>query len=153
MSIAIVLHLIAAVLWVGGLAAAVFLLRPALMAAELPPVARTRVWAAALRKARLPLWISIATLFASGLWMVHFVYGGFAGAGPHIHVMAGVAVVMTLVAAYGGAVLHPRLYAAVAADDTERALKYTGYVRTELLLNTVLGLFVVAVASGYKYLY
>ncbi|MGH8443190.1 MAG: CopD family protein [Nevskiaceae bacterium] len=149
MGIALTLHLLAATVWVGGMFFAFVCLRPA--AAHLDPSHRMRLWADALTAFFRWVWICIAVLLATGLWMTFKVLGGFKGAGLHVHLMLGAGVLMMLLAAHVFFAPLRRLRAAVAASHWADAGKALGQVRALIAVNLLLGLAVVAIAGGGRY--
>ena len=75
MALALALHVLSAVIWVGGMFFAYMALRP--VAAELlEPPARLRLWRGVF--ANFFVWVSAAVvlLLITGLWMIFGVYGG-----------------------------------------------------------------------------
>lgn len=86
------LHVLGAVLWVGGMGFALLALRPAL--AELEPPGRLAVHEGALRRFFLIVWHAMPPLLLTGWALLFFWYGGFRGAGWHIHLMHGTGLVM-----------------------------------------------------------
>jgi uncharacterized membrane protein len=88
------LHVLAAVVWVGGMFFAFMVLRPS--AGPLEPEARLALWHRVFRRFFPWVWSSIVLLLASGYGMIFLYLEGFAGAGLHIHVMQGVGIVMML---------------------------------------------------------
>ena len=85
MAMLVALHALAAVAWVGGMFFAYMVLRPS--AGPLEPRLRLALWQRVF--SRFFPWVraSIAVLLASGYAMLFLHFGGFKGAGPHIHVM------------------------------------------------------------------
>ena len=94
MSVLIVLHALAAVVWVGGMFFAYLVLRPAAGPLEAP--VRFALWRRALGRFFPWVWASVAVLLASGYAMLFLHFGGFAGAGVHIHLMQVTGIVMML---------------------------------------------------------
>jgi uncharacterized membrane protein len=91
-AVAFALHILGAVVWVGGMFAIYVCLRPALVTLE--PPQRLRLMRVTLQKFFPWVWAAILLLLASGYWMVFRVFGGFAGAGLHVHLMQGIGWVM-----------------------------------------------------------
>src|SRR3990170_170272 len=85
MAVLIALHVLAAVIWVGGIFFAYMVLRPS--AGPLEPPLRLALWQRVFRRFFPWVWLSIILLLVSGYAMLFLRFGGFAGAGPHIHVM------------------------------------------------------------------
>src|SRR6476620_4426272 len=91
-ALALALHILGAVVWVGGMFAIYVCLRPALGTLEPPP--RLRLMRVTFQKFFPWVWVAILLLLASGYWMVFYTFGGFKGVGTHIHVMQGIGWVM-----------------------------------------------------------
>ena len=147
-TIALALHALAAVIWVGGMFVIYVCLRPALGALETPPD-RVRIAAATFGKFFPWVWMSIVVLFATGYLMVFTTFGGFAQTGMHVHIMQLLAWVMVALFAvlYWGA--WKDLRAAVSAEDWPQGAKNIGRIRKIIAVNLPLGLIVVAIgASG-----
>ena len=149
MGIALTLHLLAATLWVGGMFFAFVCLRPA--AAGLDPAHRLKLWSDTLTAFFRWVWACIALLLGTGLWMIFGVLGGMQAVGPHVHLMLGAGVLMMLLAAHVYFAPLRRLRAAVAGSHWADAGKALGQIRVFIAVNLVLGLAVIAVASGGRY--
>ncbi len=85
MTMLVALHALAAVVWVGGMFFAYMVLRPS--AGPLEPPLRLALWPRVFGRFFPWVWASIAVLLVSGYAMLFLRFGGFAGAGLHIHVM------------------------------------------------------------------
>jgi uncharacterized membrane protein len=149
MGIAILLHVLAAVVWVGGMFFAYVCLRPAATALEAGP--RLTLWADVLARFFRWVWSAIVVLLATGLWMIFTVMGGMRQAGLHVHLMLGTGVLMMLLAAHVYFAPLRRLRAAVAGQHWTDAGKALQQIRIFIAVNLVLGLLVVAVGSGGRY--
>ena len=84
-AVALAVHIFGAVIWVGGMFAIYVCLCPAL--GTLDPPQRLRLMWVTFQKFFLWVWVAILLLLASGYWIVFMRFGGFAGAGLHIHLM------------------------------------------------------------------
>lgn len=147
-TVALALHILGAVVWVGGMFAIYVCLRPALAVLEQPPQ-RLALMRAMLQKFFPWVWMSIVLLLASGYWVLFTVQGGFAFAGVHVHIMQGVAWVMILLFGwlYWGAWADFR--AAVDDANWEQAAGGLNRIRQIIAINLPLGLAVVVIgASG-----
>jgi len=147
-SIALALHILAAVIWIGGMFTIYVCLRPALGALEASPQ-RLALATATFAKFFPWVWMSVVILFATGYFMVFITFGGFANTGPHIHIMQAIAWVMTALFAwlYWGAWTNMR--EAVAGENWDAAGHALGRIRRIIAVNHPLGLFVAAIgASG-----
>ena len=139
------LHLLAAALWVGGMATIQLAVRPAAVA-TLPPPQRLPFMAAAL--SRLFEWVgwAIVVLLVSGLAMI-WIAGGFAIVHWGVHAMLTVGLVMMVIYAVIRWRLHPSLQQAVAAADWPKAAAALDRVRQWVEVNLMLGVLVFAVAT------
>src|SRR6185437_9106630 len=94
-TIALCLHVVSAVVWVGGMFFAVLVLRPA--SGPLEAAVRLELWSRVL--GRFFAWVgaAIVLLLLSGYGMIFAVFSGFRGAPPHVHVMQGIGILMILI--------------------------------------------------------
>jgi uncharacterized membrane protein len=143
------LHVLGAVLWVGGMAFALLALRPAM--AVLEPPQRLALHEGALRRFFLIVWHAMPALLLTGWVLLFFWYGGFRGAGWHIHLMHLTGLVMAAV--FVAIVFGPwrRFRAALAAGDRAGAATAMDRVRQMVSLNLGLGLVTVAVAAWGRF--
>ena len=74
-AIAIALHVVAAVVWVGGLFFAYVVLRPTTGTLE-PPI-RLALWAGVFKRFFPWVWMSIIILMVSGYWLIFGWFKGF----------------------------------------------------------------------------
>lgn len=139
------LHVLGAVLWVGGMAFAFVALRPVL--AGLPAPERLVQFEEAMRRFFLIVWHAMPILLATGWALLFGWYGGFKGAGWHIHLMHLTGLVMAAV--FLALFLGPfrALRRARAAGDLPTAGTRAASVRRLVVINLALGLFTVAIAS------
>jgi len=144
MSVALLLHVLAVVVWVGGMFFAHMALRPA-AAATLGPPQRLALMDATLTRFFAWVTASIVALLATGFGLIAAV-GGFNAVGSTVHAMAGIGVVMTLI--FVELCLRPyrRLRAAVAAKAWPDAGAALAGVRRRVAVNLVLGIVTIAVA-------
>ncbi|MBL1292442.1 MAG: CopD family protein [Thiotrichales bacterium] len=150
MAIAISLHLLAAVLWVGGMFFAYIVLRP-IAATLLEPPVRLTLWAQVFKRFFPWVWMAIIILLASGLWMVFAHFGGFSAVGIHVHTMIVLAVIMIVIFAhvYYGPYRH--LHAAVATENWPAGGAKLNQIRKLIGINLILGLVIVVIASAGRY--
>lgn len=150
MGIALLLHSLAATIWVGGMFFLVACLRPA--SAALEPAARVQVLAGSLQ--RFFAWVlgSMAVLLATGLWMAIGFLGGFKQVGLYVHLMFGLGLLMMLLGLHAYFAPFRRLQRHVAAGQWAEAGRDLNRLRLFIGLNLALGLVVVAIGSGGRYL-
>jgi len=96
LSVLIALHVLSAVVWVGGMFFAYMALRP-VAARLLEPPHRLTLWAEVFKRFFPWVWLAVLLLLVTGLWMVFGYFGGMSGAGMRIHLMLGIGIVMMLI--------------------------------------------------------
>ncbi len=150
MSIAITLHLLAALLWVGGMLFAYLVLRPA-AADLLEPPLRLTLWANIFTRFFPWVGLSIIVLLVSGFWMIFGFMGGMKHLGPHIHGMMTLGIFMMLLFCHIVFVPFKRLKRAVTEQDWAAGAKQLSQIRILIAVNLFLGLVVVVIASAGRY--
>jgi uncharacterized membrane protein len=148
-TVALILHALSAVVWVGGMFFAHQALRPA--AAMLEPGPRLLLWSGVL--ARFFAWViaAIVLLLLSGYAMVFGVLGGFGGIGLYIQLMMGIGILMMLLFFHLYFAPWRRFRAAVARQDWAEGGRQLAQIRTIVTINLVLGLITVAIGSSGRY--
>ena len=149
MPLLIALHILAAVIWVGGMFFAYMVLRPSAGPLESP--ARLALWQRVFGRFFPWVWASIAILLISGYTMLFIHFGGLAGAGPHIHVMqlTGIAMILLFLHLYFAP--WRRFSQAVETGAFENAAKQLNQIRRIVAINLVLGLLTVAVGASGRF--
>ena len=151
MGIALFLHILAAVIWVGGMFFAHVVLRP-VAAAQLEPPVRLTLWVGVFKRFFPLVFAAIAVLLVTGYWMVLSFYGGFAAVGLHVHIMVWTGYVMMLIFLHLFFAPFKRLQRAVAAEDWAAGGKSLAQIRIMVGVNLLIGLAIIAIASGGRYL-
>ncbi|GGO82227.1 hypothetical protein GCM10011348_23120 [Marinobacterium nitratireducens] len=151
MPYAITLHLLAAVIWVGGMFLAYVCLRP-VAASILEPPQRLRLWAALFGRFFRWVWACVLVLIITGHWMIAL-YGGFAAVGLHVHLMLVSGYLMMALFAHLYFAPFRRLQQAVDGADWPGAGQQLNQIRRIVGINLVLGLLTVANAVGGRLLY
>ena len=147
MALLIALHVLAAVVWVGGMFFAYMVLRQS--AGPLESETRLALWHRVFHRFFPWVWSSIVLLLASGYGMMFLYFGGFAGAGPYIQVMQGIGIVMMLLFLHLFFVPWRRFSDAVEGKQHPEAVKQLDQIRRIVAVNLVLGLLTMIVgASG-----
>jgi uncharacterized membrane protein len=135
------LHLLCAVLWVGGMFFAYVVLRPSMVAIEAPQrmLLHTRVF----KKFFLVIWHAMPVIIITGFAMLGFI-GGMANAPWQIHAMLGLGLLMAAVflAIYFGPYRQFR-----RTTDRNRMASSLDNIRKLIGVNLVLGLITVIVAG------
>jgi uncharacterized membrane protein len=141
----LLLHLAAAIFWMGGMAFMVLAVRPSL--ARFEPPQRLPLAGDVLRRFFVVVTISIVVLLATGAWLLMQ-----SGGKPPLgwHVMAGLGVLMVLI--FGHIFFSPyrRLKAAIAAADWPAAGKALGQITLFVKLNLGLGWIAIAAVMLWR---
>ena len=145
-SVLLTLHVLAAVVWVGGMFFAHQVLRPA--AVSLEPGLRLPLWSQVLGRFFAWVFAAIILLLLTGYALVFGIYGGFGRVGVYVHLMQGIGIAMMLLFLHLYFAPWRRFRSAVARQDWGEGGRQLGQIRTIVTVNLVLGVIVVAVGSG-----
>jgi uncharacterized membrane protein len=148
-TIALIIHILSAVVWVGGMFFALVVLRPA--SGPLDPGARLALWQRVFERFFPLTFAAIALLFLSGFAMILWVFGGFANIGLHVNLMLGFGIIMMLILLHLYFAPWKRFQAAVAAGDNHAAAAQLNQIRILVTGNLILGLVTVAIGSSGRY--
>jgi uncharacterized membrane protein len=141
------LHVIAAVIWVGGMFFAYMVLRPS--AGPLDPPLRLAFWQRVFSRFFPWVWASILVLLASGYAMLFLRFGGFQTAPLHVNVMQLTGIVMMLLFFHLFFAPWRRFSRAVDSKAFAEAAMELNQIRRIVAINLALGLItVIAGASG-----
>lgn len=142
-------HILAAVFWVGGMAFAYTILRPA--AGALEPQARLPLWRRVFASFLPWVGVAIVALLVTGFAMIFLMFGGMADVPLYVNLMLGVGIVMMLI--YLHLVFAPwkRLRRAVDAATWPEAAKALHQIRVLVGINTVLGTIVIVLGGSGRY--
>lgn len=149
MSIAIVIHLFSAMIWVGGMFFAVLVLRPA--AGGLEPPERLPLWARTFSRFFPWVWCAIVLLLASGYWMLFSVWGGFKTLPIYLHHMHVIGWVMILLFLHLYFAPYKRFKSALDEGALAEAARYLNQIRWIVTGNLVLGLINSLIGVSGKY--
>lgn len=143
----LLLHLLGAIAWLGGMFFAYFCLRPA--AAEvLKPAERLPLWTATFSRFLPYMAGAVAVILATGLSMLLSV--GFSGAPAGWHVMFVLGMVMAAVFGHIYFSLFPKLRAQCNAHEWPSAAAVLNRIRQLVAINLVLGVLVVLAAVSAR---
>jgi uncharacterized membrane protein len=148
-TVALTLHSLSAVVWVGGMFFAYLILRPASL--PLDRALRFELWTRVL--GRFFVWViaAIVLLIASGDAMIFGVFAGFGGIGLPVQLMMGTGILMMLLFFHLYFAPWRRFRTAVARQDWALAGRQLGQIRMIVGINLVLGLVTVAIGSTGRY--
>lgn len=149
MTIALLFHILAAVVWVGGMFFAHVMLRPA--AASLDPAVRLPLFRRVLGNFFPWVWACIIALLASAYGVMLPALGGFAHAPTYVQVMQGLGLIMMLAFFHLFFAPWRRFRTAVDAGDYQTAAPQLNQIRHIVLFNLVLGLVVVVIGGTGRY--
>ena len=144
MEIAILLHILSVVMWVGGMVFAHQMLRP-VAASQLEPPVRLKLWVGVFNRFFPWVWACVIAILVTGFWMISLM-GGFKVVGLYVHAMMGLGIVMMFIFFHVFFAPYGRLKKAVAAEDWPAGGKSLGQIRMLVGINTVIGLITIAVA-------
>ncbi len=147
--IGVAFHVVAAVIWVGGMFFALMVLRPS--TGPLDPPTRLALWQRVFARFFPWVWGAVAVLLVSGFAMVIWGFGGFAKIGTYVHLMMGLGIIMMLIYAHLYFAPWQRFRRAVAAGEWPVAAKYIDQIRLLVTINLVLGLITVVVGAAGRY--
>lgn len=135
-------HVLGALVWVGGMFFAYMALRPA-AGALLQPPQRLPLWGETFRRFFFWVWVSIAGIVLSGMWMIVSM-GGMRAFGLHVDLMIASGVLMMGIFMHVYFAPYGRLVDQVAAEDWLAAGASLGQIRKLVAVNLVLGVLTVA---------
>ncbi len=143
------LHLLAAVFWVGGMAFAYLVLRPA--AGALEPAVRLPLWRRVLAGFLPWVGVSIVALLASGLGMMSLLFGSPSDAAPYVNIMAAIGIIMMLLFLHLIFAPWRRFRSALDRGALPEAAKSLNQIRIIVAINLLLGVLTIVVGSTGRY--
>lgn len=150
MAVAVTLHLLCAIIWIGGMFFAYMALRPA-AGKLLEPRQRLPLWSQTLARFFVWVWTAIIVLPLTGFWMIFNGLGGFAAAGLYVHFMTAAGILMILLFLHLFFAPYRRLRRALARDDLAIAGTNLAHIRSIVLINLILGMVVAIVGASGPY--
>jgi uncharacterized membrane protein len=144
-SLAAALHTLSAVVWVGGMFFAYIVLRPA--TGPLEPPTRLTLWRRVFAGFFPWVFAAIVLLLVTGFTLF---LGGYA-AGPHVHLMMAIGIIMILIFLHLYFAPWKRFKAALDAGDNPAAAAQLNQIRLLVLINLILGLINVAIGGSGRY--
>jgi uncharacterized membrane protein len=149
MIIGLIVHILGAIVWVGGMFFAYIVLRP--VTGELEPALRLKLWRGVFARFLPWVWVSVVALLASGYGMIAFGLGGFAGAGVHVHVMNAIGLLMMALFLHLYFAPWRRLQRALDQGEQAAAARQLGQIRMIVAINLTLGLITAAIGASGRY--
>lgn len=148
MAIAMALHLLFAVIWVGGMFFAYMALRP-VAAALLEPPLRLPLWSQTFKRFFPWVWTAVVILPVTGVGIIKM--GGASAQQLHVQLMMGLGTLMILLFMHVYFAPYRRMKRAIEKQDWKDAGQRLALIRKIIATNLALGLLVVAIAGGGKY--
>ena len=142
-------HLLAVVVWIGGMVFAHFFLRPAALSLE--PPQRIRLMHAALQRFFAAVLVAVVVILGSGLWMIGRVAKESVQAGLGFNMpldwtlMATLGLVMMAIFGHIRFALFKRLGKAVALSDWAAGGAALAAIRTWVGINLCIGVVIIAI--------
>ena len=148
-SAALALHLLSAIVWVGGMFFAIWVLR--LAAGELDPPVRAPLWGRVFAKFFPWVWMAVVLLPLSGYVMIFTVWGGFAGLPMYVNLMHGIGWIMIAIFLHLWFAPYKRFRAALETNDFPAAGAQLNQIRILVTTNLYIGLANAVIGSTGKY--
>lgn len=149
-AIALILHLIAINVWVGGTFFAIIILGRAVRNVE--TAQQLLLWRLVFRRFFAWTWVAVAILLGTGTWMVYGIYGGFGSIPPHIMLMGLFALLMVVNFTYIFFGPYRQYQQLLQMNDMEASLHRLARIRFAGIINMVLGLCIVIIIGSGPYL-
>ena len=146
-TLSLVLHMLSAVVWVGGMFFAYMFLRP-VAAMQLEPPLRLQLWVGVFKKFFPFVWLSLLFLPLTGYMMIFDIWGSMASTPLYVHIMNGLGIVMILIYLHVYFAPFKRLKEAVIKQDWPEGGRNLNIIRKMVGINTMIGLIVIVVASA-----
>ena len=151
MPIAITIHILSVVVWVGGMFFAYMCLRPA-AASLLEPPTRLPLWNLTFKRFFVWVWVAVILIPVSGHAMISLT-GGMESIGTHVHIMMVSGYLMIAIFLHVFFAPYKRLKRAIFASNWQEAGRNLNQIRYIVAINLILGLFTITVAAGGRYLF
>jgi uncharacterized membrane protein len=146
------LHLLAVIVWVGGMAFVHFFLRPALTQVE-PPPQRLKLMAAVLHRFLAAVLVAVLVIVLGGVWMIGEAHQQAVATGGRLvmpltwTLMTALGLLMAAIFGYIRWVLFNRMQHALAAGDNAGAAAALGQVRAWVGVNLAIGTAIVVMMT------
>ncbi len=149
MTLGLIIHSLAALLWVGGMFFAYAILRPSL--GEWEALDRLKLWQGVFKRFFPWVWMSVLGLLLTGYFMIFYGFGGFSGVGLHVHIMHLTGLIMAALFVFLYYVPWPAFRKAVDKEDVAVAAARLAMIRKIVGANLALGLLTVAIGASGRY--
>jgi len=149
-AIALSIHMLASIIWVGGMFFAYMFLRP--VAAEmLEPPLRLQLWSAVFSRFFKWVWPIVILLPATGYLMIYKNWDGFRFVTMDIHLMHAIGLLMVILFLHLFFAPYRRMNEALQDGNIGEAARRLGQIRGIVAINMTLGLVIGFIASAGRY--
>ena len=149
-AIALIFHLVAINIWVGGTFFAIVILGRAIK--NIAAAQQLIVWQLVLERFFTWAWVAVFILLTSGTWMVYSIYGGFDTIPVYIMLMGLIALLMISVFIYIYFFPYQQYKRLVQTNDVDSCIQKLAAIRFAGTINMILGLCVVVVIGSGPYI-
>lgn len=149
-AIALIFHLVAINVWVGGTFFAIVILGRAIK--NIAAAQQLIVWQLVLERFFTWAWVAVFILLTSGTWMVYSIYGGFDTIPVYIMLMGLIALLMISVFIYIYFFPYRQYKLLVQTNDVDSCIQKLAAIRFAGTINMILGLCVVVVIGSGPYI-
>jgi len=149
MSLAIALHVLSAIIWVGGMFFALLVLRPA--SGNLESEVRLQLWNRTFGRFFPWVWAAIVILLISGYWMIFGHFGGFSRLPSYLHFMQGIGWLMILLFLHLWFAPYRRFKQKLKTGELPEAARYLNQIRLIVTTNLALGLIIAIIGASGAY--
>lgn len=150
-ALAISLHILSVLIWIGGMFFAHMVLRPSAVVTLEPPL-RLTLWVQVFGRFFPWVWTCILLILGSGYWIINYTWGDMASTPLYVHIMYGFGLLMMTIFIFIFFVPYQNLQKAVSAQQWPEGGRHLARIRQLVTANLVLGLFVSVVAVAGKFL-
>jgi uncharacterized membrane protein len=147
--ISLAIHLVAAVFWVGGMAFAYMILRPA--AGPLDPPMRLPLWRRVFARFLPWVGVSVVALLVTGFTMIFQMFGGMANLPLYVNLMMGIGIIMMLLYLHLFFAPWKRFRTAVDRGAFPDAAKALNQIRMLVAINLTLGVITTIIGGTGRY--
>jgi len=149
-AIALILHLVAINVWVGGTFFAIVILGRAIK--NIAAAQQLLLWQLVLERFFSWAWVAVFILLTSGTWMVYSIYGGFDTIPVYIMLMGLIALLMISVFIYIYFFPYQQYKLLVQTNDVDSCIQKLAVIRFAGTVNMILGLCIVVVIGSGPYI-
>jgi len=147
---ALALHMLSAIIWIGGMFFAYMALRPAAVKVLETPD-RLKLWSEVFARFFKWVWAIIIVLPTTGIFMILVNWDGFQNLTYDIYFMMGIGTLMILIFLHLFFAPYRRMNEALAGNHIKEAGRRLSQIRIIVAINLSLGLIVGVIASAGRY--